>query len=62
MFWGHSTHNQVHTACPYVTPMNAMNNPNALPAAKDCDPLALGWMQGSPPAADKIIRFEDGSG
>ena len=39
-----------------------MNNPNALPAAKDCDPLALGWMQGSPPAADKIIRFEDGSG
>jgi CubicO group peptidase (beta-lactamase class C family) len=39
-----------------------MNNQNPLPAAKDCDPLALGWMQGSPPAADKIIRFEDGSG
>ena len=32
------------------------------PAAKDCDPLTLGWMQGSPPPADKIIRFQDGSG
>jgi CubicO group peptidase (beta-lactamase class C family) len=34
----------------------------SFPCAKDCDPLQLGWMQGSPPAADKIIRFEDGSG
>jgi CubicO group peptidase (beta-lactamase class C family) len=42
--------------------MNTMNTQNPFPAAKDCDPLALGWMQGSPPAADKIIRFEDGSG
>ena len=33
-----------------------------LPSAKDSDPLALGWMQGSPPQADKIIRFQDGSG
>jgi CubicO group peptidase (beta-lactamase class C family) len=32
------------------------------PSAKDCDPLALKWMQGSPPPADKIIRFQDGSG
>ena len=32
------------------------------PAAHDCDPLALGWMQGTPPAADKVIRFADGSG
>lgn len=23
------------------------------------DPIALGWMQGSPPPADKLIRFED---
>ena len=23
------------------------------------DPVALGWMQGSPPPADKLIRFED---
>ena len=42
-----------------------MSNPTTLPvhpAAKDCDPLALDWMQGSPPPADKIIRFQDGSG
>jgi CubicO group peptidase (beta-lactamase class C family) len=25
------------------------------------DPIALGWMVGSPPPADKLIRFEDGS-
>jgi CubicO group peptidase (beta-lactamase class C family) len=29
------------------------------PAAKDCDPLQLGWMQGSPPPADKRIAFHD---
>lgn len=23
------------------------------------DPIALGWMQGAPPSADKLIRFED---
>ena len=23
------------------------------------DPIGLGWMQGSPPPADKLIRFED---
>jgi CubicO group peptidase (beta-lactamase class C family) len=42
-----------------------MSQPNDLPmfpAAKDCDPLQLGWMQGSPPAADKMIQFQDGSG
>jgi CubicO group peptidase (beta-lactamase class C family) len=42
--------------------MKPMNHQNPFPAAKDCDPLQLGWMQGSQPAADKIIRFEDGSG
>ncbi len=25
------------------------------------DPIALGWMRGSPPPADKLVRFEDGS-
>jgi len=29
------------------------------PAAKDCDPVLLGWMQGSPPPADKCIQFQD---
>jgi CubicO group peptidase (beta-lactamase class C family) len=33
----------------------------ALPNPAATDPVALGWMHGSPPAADKIIRFEDGS-
>lgn len=28
--------------------------------AFDSDPIRLGWMQGSPPAADKIIRHADG--
>lgn len=29
--------------------------------ASASDPANLGWMKGAPPAADKIIRFEDGS-
>lgn len=33
----------------------------SLPNPAATDPVALGWMQGSPPAPDKIIRFEDGS-
>ena len=31
------------------------------PDAVASDPAALGWMQGSPPPADKVIRFGDGS-
>ncbi len=27
--------------------------------AADSDPVALGWMLGSPPAADRLVRFED---
>lgn len=33
----------------------------AAPSAAQSDPAVLGWMQGSPPPADKIIRFGDGS-
>ena len=33
----------------------------ALPTADQTDPVKLGWMTGSPPAADKVIRFADGS-
>jgi CubicO group peptidase (beta-lactamase class C family) len=33
-----------------------------LPSAAQTDPVALGWMVGSPPPADKVIRFADGSG
>lgn len=31
------------------------------PSAEESDPGKLGWMVGSPPAADRIIRFNDGS-
>lgn len=33
-----------------------------LPTAAQTDPVTLGWMLGSPPPADKVIRFADGSG
>lgn len=32
-----------------------------LEEARATDPIALGWMIGTPPPPDKIIRFEDGS-
>ncbi|MBX9897098.1 MAG: beta-lactamase family protein [Qipengyuania sp.] len=32
-----------------------------VPDAAASDPVAQGWMQGEPPPADKIIRFDDGS-
>jgi CubicO group peptidase (beta-lactamase class C family) len=40
----------------------AQTPPPALPTADQTDPVKLGWMVGSPPPADKIIRFADGSG
>jgi len=33
-----------------------------LPTAAQTDPVAMGWMVGSPPPVDKVIRFADGSG
>jgi hypothetical protein len=36
--------------------------PPALPTAEQTDPVKLGWMVGSPPPPDKLIRFADGSG
>ena len=32
-----------------------------LAKARATDPVTLGWMVGSPPPPDKLIRFEDGS-
>ena len=29
--------------------------------ARESDPVTMGWMVGSPPPSDKIIRFDDGS-
>jgi hypothetical protein len=41
---------------------NASDGAPTAPAdARATDPVALGWMVGSPPPADKLIRFEDGS-
>jgi CubicO group peptidase (beta-lactamase class C family) len=35
--------------------------PNPFPNAQASDPVALGWMQGSPPPADKRVAYADGS-
>lgn len=34
---------------------------NAFPDATASDPATLGWMTGSPPPANRILRFDDGS-
>ncbi len=39
----------------------ATHGPGALAEALASDPAALGWMVGSPPPADKLVRFADGS-
>ncbi len=41
---------------------NAQTPASTLPTAEQTDPIKLGWMVGSPPPADKLIRFADGSG
>ena len=43
-------------------PAIAQSPTPALPTAEQTDPVKLGWMLGSPPPADKVIRFVDGSG
>lgn len=40
---------------------SAMAQTTPPPDAAASDPAKLGWMQGSPPAADKTIKFDDGS-
>ncbi|WGQ12058.1 serine hydrolase [Pedobacter gandavensis] len=40
--------------------LKAQEKPKYLDA-KESDPIKMGWMQGSPPPADKIVYFEDGS-
>jgi CubicO group peptidase (beta-lactamase class C family) len=36
-------------------------DPGAVPDAQASDPVRLGWMIGSPPPADRQVRFDDGS-
>ena len=43
-----------------VSTVQAAEDPR-LDEARATDPVALGWMIGTPPPPDKIIRFEDGS-
>ncbi len=35
--------------------------PSYFPSAAQSDPNTMGWMQGHPPAPDKIVKFSDGS-
>ncbi len=37
------------------------NAPSSFPDARASDPATLGWMVGSPPPPDRVIRFDDGS-
>lgn len=37
------------------------DRPDTYPDARASDPAKLGWMVGSPPPPDRIVRFEDGS-
>jgi CubicO group peptidase (beta-lactamase class C family) len=37
------------------------STPSVFPDANASDPAKLGWMVGSPPPADRTVRFEDGS-
>jgi CubicO group peptidase (beta-lactamase class C family) len=37
------------------------STPTTFPDAAASDPAKLGWMVGSPPPADRTVRFEDGS-
>ena len=39
----------------------AQSTAPALPSAEQTDPARLGWMVGSPPPPDKVIRKDDGS-
>jgi CubicO group peptidase (beta-lactamase class C family) len=42
-----------------VTAGTALAEMPAFPDARATDPLAMGWMQGSPPPADRLLRWSD---
>ncbi len=45
-----------------AVPAVASENPaGEFPDAKASDPARMGWMVGSPPPPDRIVRFDDGS-
>lgn len=45
----------------FLAPSRSHSTDQAFPNAVDSDPATLGWMVGSPPPDDKVVRFEDGS-
>ncbi len=57
-----STTRAVHALLVLLASASAAAQAPALPTAEQTDPAKLGWMTGSPPAPDKVIRFADGSG
>ena len=48
-------------AIPLACHAHAGSTTGTPPNAIDSDPARLGWMVGSPPAADRTLRFDDGS-
>jgi CubicO group peptidase (beta-lactamase class C family) len=44
-----------------AAPANAQQAAAEYPDARASDPVALGYMVGSPPSADRLVAFEDGS-
>lgn len=45
-----------------VGPVSAQTAAPTFPDARATDPVTLGWMVGSPPPKDKLVRFADGTG
>ncbi len=51
-----------HTSAVFAhNPVADTHGPAAITAADATDPVALGWMQGTPPPDDKLVRLSDGS-
>ena len=45
----------------FLSSLSTASTPTTFPDAAASDPATLGWMMGSPPPADRTLRFEDGS-
>ncbi len=45
----------------FISPLATAATPTTFSDANASDPAKLGWMVGSPPPADRTVRFEDGS-
>jgi len=44
-----------------IPPAASAKEPSPFADARASDPVSMGWMAGSPPPPDKIIRYDDGS-